>query len=182
MLAVDVVVACIDAELVRLEQNVGVRVPERWLEAVRRELDQEAERVLEVDRVHEAPVLDAAVTDPPLVEPLHGLREGRLRDREGDVVDAADVRGGPCRARLAVLAREDRDQASVAGIEVEVALSLVVEIRLLEHERHAEDAFPEVDRGPAVGADERDVVDALALELAHHRSTSFDLYSLRRKL
>src|SRR4051794_11337352 len=47
VLAVDVVVTLLDAQLVRLEEDVGVRVPERRLEAVRRELDQEAERVLE---------------------------------------------------------------------------------------------------------------------------------------
>jgi hypothetical protein len=48
-----------------------------------------------------------------------------------------------------------------------MALRLVVEVRLLEDERHPEHALPEVDRGPAVGADERDVVHALRLELAH---------------
>src|SRR5919198_228464 len=64
---------------------------------------------------------------------------------------------------------------SVAGVEVDVALRLVVEVRLLEHEGHAEHALPEVDRGLAVRADDRDVVDALALELPHHRSSSLDL-------
>src|SRR4029079_2590046 len=62
----------------------------------------------------------------------------------------------------------------------------VVQVGLLEHERHAEHALPEVDRRLAVRADDGDVVDALALELAHGSpfypaswSTSFDLYSLR---
>ena len=62
-----------------------------------------------------------------------------------------------------------------------MALGRVVEVRLLEDERHAEHAFPEVDRRLAPGADDRDVVDALGLELPHHRSTSVDLYSLRCK-
>src|SRR6185312_3098484 len=66
-----------------------------------------------------------------------------------------------------LLVREHRDQAPVARVEVEVALRLVVEVRLLEHERHPEHAFPEVDRRAPVGADERDVVDTLALDLAH---------------
>jgi len=48
-----------------------------------------------------------------------------------------------------------------------VALRLVVEVGLLEHERHSEDALPEADRRLPVGADDRDVVDALALELSH---------------
>jgi hypothetical protein len=62
-----------------------------------------------------------------------------------------------------------------ARVEVEVALRLVVEVRLLEDERHAQHAFPEVDRRLPVGADDGDVVHALALELPHQRSTSFDL-------
>src|SRR3954466_6522937 len=57
----DVVVAAFDAQLVGLQQHLRVRVRIRRLEAVGRELDQQAERVLEVDRVHEAAVLDAAV-------------------------------------------------------------------------------------------------------------------------
>src|SRR5436190_6321219 len=69
----DVSVAPLLAQLVRLEQDVGVGVAERRLEPVRRELDQEAQRVLEVDRVHEAAVLDAAVADAALVEALDGL-------------------------------------------------------------------------------------------------------------
>ncbi len=57
----DVVIAALDAKLVRLEQNVRVGVAERRLEAIRGELDQEAERILEVDRVHEAAVFHAGV-------------------------------------------------------------------------------------------------------------------------
>ena len=89
-----------------------------------------------------------------------------------------DVRVG---SGVALLVREDRDQPPVARVEVEMALGCVVEVRLLEDERHAEHAFPEVDRRLAPGTDDRDVVDALALELPHHRSTSVDLYSLRCK-
>ena len=80
---------------------------------------------------------------------------------------AADVRRRPRRIGRALLVREDRDQAAVAGIEVEVALGLVVEVRLLEDERHPEHALPEVDRRLPVGTDDRDVVDALALEFSH---------------
>src|SRR3954451_17125401 len=69
--------------------------------------------------------------------------------------------------RPTLLVRENGDQPTVAGIEVEMALSRVVEIRLLEHERHPEDAFPEVDRRLPFRTDECDVVDALALELLH---------------
>ena len=89
MLLRDVVVATLGPELVRLEQHVRVRVAVRRLEAIRRELDQQAERVVEVDRVHEAAVLDAAVRDPALVEPLDHLVERRLRYGEREVVDAS---------------------------------------------------------------------------------------------
>ncbi len=71
------------------------------------------------------------------------------------------------RVGRALLVGEDGDQAPVARVEVEVALRLVVEVRLLEHERHAEHALPEVDRRLPVGPDDRDVVDALALKLSH---------------
>src|SRR5690348_10724978 len=89
--AVDVVVAAIDADAVRLEQHLGVRVRVRRLEAVGGELDQQAERVLEVDRVHEAAVLDAAVADAALVEALDGLEERRLAQAERDVVHRSGV-------------------------------------------------------------------------------------------
>jgi hypothetical protein len=107
------------------------------------------------------------VADPALVEPLHDLRERGLREREGDVVDAADVRRRPGRIGLALLVREDGDESPVARVEVEMALRLVVEVRLLEDERHAEHALPEPDRRLPVGPDDRDVMDALALELPH---------------
>jgi hypothetical protein len=48
-----------------------------------------------------------------------------------------------------------------------VALRRPVEIRLLEDERHPEQAFPEVDRRLSLGTDDRDVVDTLTLDLAH---------------
>src|SRR3954451_13150834 len=181
MLLRDVVVVALDPELVGLEQHVRVRVSERRLEAVRRELDQQSERILEVDRVHEAAILDAAVTDAAFAEARDGLVERRLRERERNVVHGADGRGRAPWIGPALLVREDRDQPAVAGVEVEVALGLVVEIRLLEDERHPEHALPKVDRRLPVGADDRDVVDALALELLH-RWTRCDLYSLRRSV
>ncbi len=89
----DVVVAAGEPDPVRLEQDGGVGLPGRRLEAVGGQLDQQAQRVVEVDRVHEAAVLDAAVLDPALVEPLDGLGEGRLGDREGEMVHTARVGG-----------------------------------------------------------------------------------------
>ena len=172
----DVVVAALHADPVRLQQHACVRVARRRLEAVGGQLDQEPERVLEVDRVHEAAVLDAAVADPALVEALDRLRERRLGERERDVMHAARVGRRAARIAGALLVGEDRDQPPVARVEVQMALRRVVEVGLLEDERHPEQALPEVDRRLPAGADERDVVDALALQLAqlahrpqHHR-------------
>src|SRR5262245_33982112 len=156
-----------------------MREARRRLESIRRELDHQPERVVEVDRIHEAAALHAAVADLALVEPLDRLTEGRVRHAEGQVVDAARLLHRCRAAPLASLVREDRDQAPVARVEVEVALRLVVEVRLLEDERHSEHAFPEIDRGLPVRADEGDVMDALGLDLPHQRSSSWDLYSLR---
>src|SRR5215207_2089209 len=183
----DVVVPSLGPDPVRLRQDLGVRVAVRRLEAIRGQFDQEPERVLEVDRVHEPAVLDAAVLDAAFVEALYRLLEGGLREREGHVVYGAGIGGGATRIHLPFLVGEDRDEAPVARIEVEVALGLVVEIRLLEDEGHPEHSLPEVDRRLPVGSGERDVVDTLALQLPHGGwvgighlcSTSLDLYSLR---
>src|SRR4029079_10059378 len=84
-----------------------------------------------------------------------------------DVVHAAGLGRRALRRAAALLVGEDRDQAAVSGIEVEAALGGVVALGLLEDERHPEHALPEVDRRLPIGPDDRDVVDTLALELAH---------------
>jgi hypothetical protein len=155
-----------------LHQHVGMGAARGRLEAIGRELDQKAERIGEVDRVHEAAVLDPAVPDPALVEARHRLLEGRARDGEREVVDRAGVGRGAARIGPARLVGEHRDQPPVARVEVEMAFRGLVEVRLLEHERHAEHALPEADRGLAVGADQRDVMNALRLQLAHRRPPS----------
>src|SRR5262245_15667121 len=183
MNAVDVRVVPRDPELVRLEQHIGVRVADRRLEAVRGELDQQPERILEVDRVHEAAVLHPGVADPSFVKTLHRLRERRLGHGERDVMHDARLPRRRLLLGRPLLVREDRDQPAVAGIEVQMALRGVVEVRLLEDERHPERALPEVDGRLPVGAVDRDVVDALCLDLPHrYRSTSRPLYSDRSRL
>jgi hypothetical protein len=47
--------------LMRLDEHLGMGRPGRGLEAIGGKFDQQAQRVLEVNRIHEAPVLDAAV-------------------------------------------------------------------------------------------------------------------------
>ena len=100
---------------------------------------------------------------------------------------AAGVGGRAAVQGLAVFVAEHGDQPPVARIEIEMALGGVVEVGLLEDEGHAEHALPEVDRGSAIGADQRDVMQTLRLKLLHEASpqafsTSLDLYSLRGKL
>src|SRR6185436_2392251 len=59
------------------------------------------------------------------------------------------------------------EQPAVARIEVEMVLVRLAEIRLLEHERHAKHALPEIDGALPGGADDRGVMDTLDLDLRH---------------
>jgi hypothetical protein len=165
----DRVIAALDPDAMALHQHIGVGAARGRLEAIAREFDQEAERIGEVDRVHEAAVLGPAVPDPALVQACHRLLEGRARDGEREVVDRAGVGRSARRIGPARLVGEYRDQAPVAWIEVEMALRRLVQVRLLEHEGHAEHALPELDRGLAIGANQRDVMNALRLQFVHRR-------------
>ena len=160
-----------------------MRVPERRLKPVGRQLDQKPQRIGEVDRVHEeARWLTPLCSNLSLFEPLHRLHEGCLREREGDVVDAARLGGRPTGISGALLVGEDRDQATVTGVEVQLALRRVIEVRLLEHERHAQHTFPEVDRCLPVGAGDGDVVHTLALQSSHSRTPQRRLLTGRYRL
>ena len=100
----DVAVAARDAQLVSLEQHVGVRAPERRLEPVRRQLDQEPERIGEIDRVEDAAILDAGVLDAAIVKTLDRLGEAGARYREGDVMDGARSADASVNSTLAKVA------------------------------------------------------------------------------
>ena len=91
--------------------------------------------------------------------PVRRAVERLARDGVGDVMDVADDLGDGGAVRLPALADEEGDEAAVAGVEVEMRLLRHVEIRLLEDERHAEDALVEVDRVLPVRPDQGDVVD-----------------------
>ena len=163
----DVVGALGDANIVRLAQHVGVGGALRRLELVAGKLQQLAQRIAEVDRVHEAAVDLAGVAEAQLLEPRLGLRVGGARHREGQMMQVADAhRVGPG-IGLGRLSGEDGDQPAVAGVEVEMVGLGIVEVGLLEHQRHAEHALPEVDRRLPVGANQRDVMHALGLEFGH---------------
>lgn len=110
--------------------------------------------------------------DVSLVEPLHRLGKRRARNSEGDVVYTADIRRSALGVGLAVLVGEDGNQPAIARVKIEVAFACPVEIRLLEDEGHAEKPLPEIDRRLSVGADERDVMNPLRLQLSHQRPPS----------
>jgi hypothetical protein len=67
-----------------------------------------------------------------LGQPIRNLREGRSRDVERDVLDAADLAGSRPARILARLVGEDGQQPSVAWIEVQVIFVGLAQIRLLE--------------------------------------------------
>src|SRR5690606_13649299 len=50
-----------------------------------------------------------------------------------------------------------------------MVLARIVEIGLFEDEGHSQNAFPEVDRGLPVRADERDMMNALRLQFPHRK-------------
>jgi hypothetical protein len=81
------------------------------------------------------------------------------------VLHAADLSRRVASCILARFVGEDRDQPAVAGIEVQVILVGLPEVGLLEHERHAQRALPEVDRALLGRSNEGDVVNALHLYL-----------------
>src|SRR5690606_11950741 len=100
-------------------------------------------------------------------KPLGSLRVGGARDHERDVVDVADIGRVRRAIRLPGLAREDRDEPAIARIEVEVVLVRRVGVRLLENERHAEHALPEVDGRLTVSTNQSNVMHALTLHALH---------------
>src|SRR6185437_5307826 len=163
----NVAIVARDTDLVSFHQHVRMRKAVRRFKPVAGKLDQEAHWIGEIDRIHEASVLDAAMGDPAFVQTLYCLREGGVRDRKGDMMHAAGLRRRPARVGLAALVGENGDEPAIAGIEIEMAFGRLVEIWLLEHEGHAEHALPEIDGCLAVGSGERDVVYTLALELLH---------------
>ena len=166
MLVGDVMIAARRAQLVRLHQHLGGAKPLGRLELVTGELDLEAVRIVQVDRVHETAIaldeLDAA-----LAQPRRRLLESGPRHVEGDVLDATDLARRVTPRVLARLVGEDGQQPAVAWIEIEVVLVGLAEVGLLEDERHSERSLPEIDGALPRRTDEGDVVHALDLNPLH---------------
>ena len=67
------------------------------------------------------------------------------------------------------LVRENGEQTPVAGVEIQMIFVWLAEVGLFEKVRHAEHAFPEIDRALLGGANQCDVVNSLNLRLLHCR-------------
>jgi CheY-like chemotaxis protein len=72
---VDMVIAARHADLVRLDHHVGLAVAFGRHETVARQFDPKAQRVAEIDRVHEAPVDRPGMGHAARVQPLGHLPE-----------------------------------------------------------------------------------------------------------
>jgi hypothetical protein len=163
----DSLVTTSQTDLVSLEEHVGMTETMRRFESVGGELDEEAQRILEVDRIHEASVLDAAMLYLAFVEAGNRLCEGRARDSKRNVMHAPRLGRRTLRHGPAGLVREYGDQPAIAGIEVEVTFVPSIEIGLLENEGHTEETLPEINRCLAVGPGQCYVMDTLTLQLLH---------------
>ena len=72
----NIAVSAGDPDLVGLHQHVRMREAVRRFKTVGSKLDQKAQWIGEIDRIHEAPVLNAAMLDLAFVQTLYRLREG----------------------------------------------------------------------------------------------------------
>ena len=139
----------------------------RGLELVACQLQQLAQWVAEIKRIHKAAVHFARVADAALVEPPANLRVGGARDGKGNVMQVANTLRVARRIDTAALVGEHGDQAAVTRVKIEVAFLRHIQVGLLKDEGHAEYALPKVDAGLPIGSDQRDVMDTLGLNLPH---------------
>ena len=87
----DIVVAAGGADEMRLQQDLGVGDADRRLELVAGQLQQLAQRIAEVDGIHEAAINGAAVADAALVQAGRNLGIDGVADDKGQVVEVADA-------------------------------------------------------------------------------------------
>lgn len=154
-------------KMVGFVEDLGVGAAGGGVEFVTGEFVALAEGVTEIDGVHEAPVYFAGVGDAAVVEPFFGFDEGGTGDGEGDVVEEAGffgVRGG---VYFAVLVGEDGDESAVARIKIEMTFLFPVQIRLLEDEGHAQNAFPKVNGRLPRRPNNGDVMNPLSRNFFH---------------
>ena len=84
--AVDMVIAARDADLVSLEQHIGVTHACGGCETIGGKLDPEAQGVAEIERIHETTIDRPRMFHPACVQPFGDLCKTRLADIEGEVM------------------------------------------------------------------------------------------------
>src|SRR6476469_343970 len=162
----NVMVAPLHTQMMRLHQDIDRPNPFRRLELVTGELDFEAVWIVKINRVHEAAVaLDEF--DATFAQTTRSLQERRTRDVESNVLRASDFARRMTFGILTRFAGKNREQTAVAGVEIEVVFIGLAQIGLLEDERHAQRALPEIDRALLRRPYECDVVNTLDLYVLH---------------
>ena len=147
-------------------QNLRMCMPGWRFELVASQFDPVAQRIAEIDRPHETPINATGIGNSTLVEAFGDLVVSRQTDLEGDVMRRPDMVRNIA-GRHTIFCTEDRYQASVTRVEVQMADFRGIEIRLLEHKRHPQETFPEIDTGLAISTVQGDVVYALGLYPSH---------------
>ena len=149
--------------------------PAGGLEFVAGQLEPLPQRVAEIDRVHKTTIDLARMFDAALVEPFGYLRKAARETLKAIWWTLPMPSGLGVGSTSRGLIGEDGDQAAIAGIEVQVALVGIIQVRLLEDKGHTQDAFPKVDRDLPVGPDKRNMVYPLGLNLVQGFSFSLML-------
>lgn len=152
-----------------LKQHLGMGAANRRVKFVTRALQQLAKRIAKVDRIHKAAINLTAVRNAARSQALADLRVGCARDDKGDVMQVADALRVGRRINLACIVGEDRDQAAIPRVKIQMVLRWHIKIGLLKDKRHAHHALPKINAGLAVRTDQRDVVHALRLDFLHAR-------------
>lgn len=121
---------------------------------------------MQVNRIHESAITFEKF-DATFAESRWNLLMCRTRNIKRDVLNTSDFARSLTVCRLTSLVGEHGEQPTIAGIEVEMVLLGLAQVRLFEEEGHAKQAIPEVHGNLARGADQRDVVHSLNLKALH---------------
>ena len=162
----NVMIAPLDAEREGLRENIRRAEAFRGFEFVSREFDLEAVRILQVDRVHE-PAIALYELDAVFTQSSWGQGERCPGHIERQMLHATNLPWSLPSGVLPGFVGEHGEQASIAGVKVQVILIGLAEVGLLEEERHTEHALPEIHRALLSGSDDCDMVNALNLCLFH---------------
>ena len=162
----DVMIAALDAQAMGVDEHVGGAEAFGGFELVTGQLDLQSVGIVKVDRIHES-AIPLNEFDTALAQAGGSEREGGARNVECQMLDAAGLARGFSAGVRRGLVGKHGEETSIAGVEVQVILIGLAEVRLLEEERHAERALPEVQRALLRRPHESDVVHSLHLGFRH---------------